>query len=78
MPQVPGAHRILNVHRNVPGVLRDVNHIVSELNANILAQTLSTDSEIGYLVTDLEQDVSGEVCDRIAALGTSIRTRILY
>jgi D-3-phosphoglycerate dehydrogenase len=78
MPQVPLAHRILNVHRNVPGVLRDVNHIVSELNANILAQTLSTDSEIGYLVTDLEQDVSGEVCDRIAALDTSIRTRILY
>jgi len=78
MPQVSGAHRILNVHRNVPGVLRDVNHIVSSLNANILAQTLSTDAEIGYLVTDLEQDVSNEVCERIAALETSIRTRILY
>ncbi len=78
MPQVRGAHRILNVHRNVPGVLRDVNHIVSSLNANILAQTLSTDADIGYLVTDLEQDVSNEVCQRIAALETSIRTRILY
>ena len=78
MPQVRGAHRILNVHRNVPGVLRDVNQIVSSLNANILAQTLSTDADIGYLVTDLEQDVSNEVCQRIAALETSIRTRILY
>ena len=78
MPQTPGAHRILNVHRNVPGVLRDVNHIVSSLNANILAQTLSTDAEIGYLVTDLEHDVSREVCEHIAALSTSIRTRILY
>jgi D-3-phosphoglycerate dehydrogenase len=78
MSPVPGAHRILNVHRNVPGVLRDVNRIVSDLNANVLAQTLSTDSDIGYLVTDLEQDVSNEVCARIAALETSIRTRILY
>jgi D-3-phosphoglycerate dehydrogenase len=78
MPHVPNAHRILNVHRNVPGVLRDVNHIVSELNANILAQTLCTDSEIGYLVMDLEHDVSGVVRDRMAALATNIRTRILY
>ncbi|HEX4336845.1 MAG TPA: phosphoglycerate dehydrogenase [Polyangiaceae bacterium] len=78
MPHTPGAHRILNVHRNVPGVLRDVNHIVSSLHANILGQTLSTDSEIGYLVTDLEHDVSKEVCEGIASLATSIRTRILY
>ncbi len=78
MAPMPGAHRILNVHRNVPGVLRDVNHIVSSLNANILAQTLSTDADIGYLVTDLQQDVSDEVSERIAALETSIRTRILY
>jgi D-3-phosphoglycerate dehydrogenase len=77
-PQVPGAHRILNVHRNVPGVLRDVTHIVSELNANILGQILSTDSEIGYLVMDLEHDVSKDVCDQLARLPTSIRTRILY
>jgi D-3-phosphoglycerate dehydrogenase len=78
MPPVPGAHRILHVHRNVPGVLRDVNHVVSSLDANILAQTLSTDADIGYLVMDLEHDVSREVCDGIANLATSIRTRILY
>ena len=78
MPQAPGTHRILNVHRNVPGVLRDVNHIVSERNANIHSQMLSTDSEIGYLIMDLDQDVSGEVRDDIAALSTNIRTRILF
>jgi D-3-phosphoglycerate dehydrogenase / 2-oxoglutarate reductase len=78
MAHVPNTHRILNVHRNVPGVLRDVNRIVSELNANILAQTLATDADIGYMVMDLEHDVSGEVRDRMAALATNIRTRILY
>lgn len=78
MPQAPGTHRILNVHRNVPGVLRDVNRIVSERNANIHSQMLSTDSEIGYLIMDLDQDVSREVRDDIAALSTNLRTRILY
>jgi D-3-phosphoglycerate dehydrogenase len=77
-PASPGAHRILNVHRNVPGVLKDINKIVSDLNANIRGQVLSTDSEIGYLVMDLEQDVSTPVKEAIEKLGTSIRTRILF
>ena len=75
---VPGTHRVLNVHRNVPGVLRDVNRIVSEHNANIHAQMLATDAQIGYLVMDLDQDVSDDVKNAVAKLSTDIRTRILY
>jgi D-3-phosphoglycerate dehydrogenase len=78
IPPDPGTHRILNVHRNVPGVLRDVNKIVSDLNANIHAQILATDANIGYLIMDLDKDVSNEVHKAIAGLGTNIRTRILY
>ncbi len=74
----PGKHRILNVHKNVPGVLRDINHIVSEKGANIAAQVLATDPEIGYLVMDLDQDVSRDVKNAVGALETSIKTRILY
>jgi D-3-phosphoglycerate dehydrogenase / 2-oxoglutarate reductase len=76
-PARSGARRILNVHRNVPGVLRDINRIVSDLHANIRSQVLATDPEIGYLVMDLDQDVSAEVYQRIAALPTNIRTRII-
>jgi D-3-phosphoglycerate dehydrogenase len=71
-------HRVLNVHKNVPGVLRDINRIVSDLNANIHAQLLATDADIGYLVMDLDQDVATEVKRGIAQLETSIKTRILY
>jgi len=78
VPQARGAHRILNAHRNVPGVLRDINRIVSEKGANIQAQVLATDPNIGYLVMDLDQDVSSDVKKGIAALPTSIKTRILY
>ncbi|WP_437617023.1 phosphoglycerate dehydrogenase [Sorangium sp. So ce834] len=78
LPPLKGTHRILNVHRNVPGVLRDVNRIVSDVNANIDSQVLSTDANIGYLIMDLSQDVSAEVGRRIGALETSLRTRVLY
>ncbi len=78
LPHSPGAHRILNCHRNVPGVLRDINKIVSDHNANIRAQVLATDADLGYLVMDLDDDVSHSVRKDIAALTTNIRTRILF
>lgn len=77
-PLASGRHRILNVHRNVPGVLSAINGIVSESKANVAGQVLATDPEIGYLVMDLDRDVSLEVMDKVKALPTSIRTRILY
>jgi D-3-phosphoglycerate dehydrogenase len=78
LPHTRGTHRILNVHRNVPGVLRDINAIVSDLDANIRAQVLATDADIGYLIMDLDQNVSEDVRKAVAALETNIRTRILY
>jgi D-3-phosphoglycerate dehydrogenase len=62
----------------VPGVLRDVNTIVGNLNANIDSQFLATEGAIGYLIMDLEQDVSAEVSKGIAALPSNIRTRVVY
>jgi len=78
MPPTRGTHRIMNVHRNVPGVLRDINRIVSDLEANIHAQVLATDSTIGCLIMDLDQDVAEPIATAMAALPTNIRTRLLY
>lgn len=78
VPTTKGAHRILNVHKNVPGVLRDINKIVSDHSANIRAQVLATDPDIGYLVMDLDNDVSQDVKKAVGALETSIKTRILF
>lgn len=78
VPPTRNSHRILNIHRNVPGVLREINKIVGDLGANIEAQTLSTDGDIGYLVLDTNKELSLEVKNAIEALPTSIKTRILY
>ncbi len=75
---IPGTHRVLNAHRNVPGVLRDINRIVSDVGANILGQVLATEPDIGYLVMDIEREVSDSLSTAMAALPTSIRTRVLY
>ena len=78
LPEFPESHRILNVHQNAPGVLSEVNKIISDLGVNINAQYLSTNSEVGYLIMDISKDTSGELKERISVLPANIRTRILY
>ncbi len=77
-PSMPGTHRILNIHQNVPGVLAAVNNIMSEVGANIEAQQLATMRDVGYLVMDVNRELSDEVHTRISALPMNVRTRILY
>lgn len=77
LPAHENSVRLLNVHKNVPGVLKDINEIVAQAGANISAQYLSTDSEIGYLVMDLENAKAQDTADRISKLKTNIKTRII-
>ncbi|MFN9758930.1 MAG: phosphoglycerate dehydrogenase [Planctomycetota bacterium] len=78
LPPREGTHRLLDIHKNVPGVLASVTAIVSELGANIEAQQLGTTKDVGYLVMDIDRQLSDAVRDRIAALPSSIKTRLLY
>jgi D-3-phosphoglycerate dehydrogenase / 2-oxoglutarate reductase len=78
LPIKQGTSRILNVHRNEPGVLGEINGIISQAGANIEAQFLSTDEHIGYIVMDVHSSHAEALCDKISALGRSIRTRVVY
>lgn len=69
--------RVINVHRNVPGVLGDINSIVSERGVNIAAQYLATDSDIGYLAMDVETKDPLDLVSDIQRLPTSIKTRLI-
>jgi D-3-phosphoglycerate dehydrogenase len=68
-------YRFMNIHKNVPGVLREVTRLVSETGANIESQFLSTDAKIGYLIMDLNRPLAPDVLEAIARLPTSIQTR---
>lgn len=78
LPVKKGTSRILNVHRNEPGVLGEINTIISNAGANIEAQYLSTDEAIGYLVMDVHSDHAPELAENIEKLKRSIRTRVVY
>jgi D-3-phosphoglycerate dehydrogenase len=76
-PVAKGGHRLLNVHRNVPGVLKDINQIVSSFGANIQSQMLATDPQVGYLVMDFDRPLPAESIRQIDGLSTSLRTRTI-
>jgi hypothetical protein len=54
LPEHPGKHRLLHIHRNQPGVLSAINSLFSERRINIAGQYLQTDARIGYVVIDVE------------------------
>jgi len=72
--------RIVNLHRNVPGVLSDINHVVAESGVNIVGQSLGTNEDVGLLYIDVpiaaDDAQTQKLRADIAALGTSLRTRI--
>jgi D-3-phosphoglycerate dehydrogenase len=80
LPARPTGTRVIHVHRNVPGVMRQVNEAVARHNINILAQYLQTDPEVGYVV--LETDVVGgegeQLLAELKAVAGTIRVRVLY
>lgn len=78
IPQTAECHRILNIHKNVPGVLSDINRIFSETGSNVHFQVLGTSNSIGYIIIDLNKEASHDTKQAISDLPHSIATRILY
>lgn len=72
------AHRLLHVHHNQPGVLREINRILSESKANILGQHLQTLPDVGYVVTDVDREHPEDLRQRLKAVPGTLRCRILY
>lgn len=71
-----GCHRILNVHKNVPGVLKTINGMLE--NVNITGQQLGTTKNIGYMILEVEGALSSELHEKIAACDFTICSRILF
>jgi D-3-phosphoglycerate dehydrogenase len=78
LPPQTGTHRILHIHRNVPGVLGEINSRLSEHKINILGQYLKTNDTIGYVILDVETKLSKEAFDILKAINGTIRARMLY
>jgi D-3-phosphoglycerate dehydrogenase / 2-oxoglutarate reductase len=73
-----GTHRILHIHKNVPGVLSEINSTLSKHNINILGQYLKTNDEIGYVVLDIDKRLSNQALQLLKEVKATIKTRLLY
>lgn len=82
LPEQPGGgdrpHRILNFHRNVPGVLGQIHRAAAELGVNISGQYLRTRESVGYVVIDVDPSDADTFVERINAIPETIRTRVLW
>ncbi|HVW62110.1 MAG TPA: phosphoglycerate dehydrogenase [Puia sp.] len=78
LPHQEGTHRILHIHKNVPGVLSEINTTLSKHNINILGQYLKTNDEIGYVVLDVDKRLSKQALELLREVKQTIKTRLLY
>jgi D-3-phosphoglycerate dehydrogenase len=78
VPPLEGAHRILHIHKNVPGVLSAINSELSANGINILGQYLKTNDEVGYVVLDLDQKLSRKAADILKNVKGTMKVRLLY
>jgi len=78
LPPQEGTHRILHIHNNVPGVLSEINTQLSQHKINILGQYLKTNDNIGYVVLDVDKNLSNEALGLLRNVKGTIKVRMLY
>ncbi|MEP7026426.1 MAG: NAD(P)-dependent oxidoreductase, partial [Actinomycetota bacterium] len=75
LTRTPGTHRLVHLHRNVPGVLATINQLLAEYSANIEGQLLGTRDELGYVLTDIGTEYTAGMLGRLRELDVTIRLR---
>jgi D-3-phosphoglycerate dehydrogenase len=78
LPPQEGAHRILHIHRNQPGVLSEINGELSKNRINILGQYLKTNERIGYVVVDVDKQLSARAVGLLKEVAGTVKVRLLY
>jgi D-3-phosphoglycerate dehydrogenase len=70
--------RFLHIHKNMPGLLKDINYVFTNKGINIAAQYLQTEAEIGYVIIDAECNNCDKILKELKAIPHTIRARMLY
>jgi D-3-phosphoglycerate dehydrogenase len=78
LPIQHSVHRLLHIHRNVPGILAQINQVLSAHGCNIEGQYLKTNEKIGYVITDIDKKYDTEVIKALRGIENTIKFRVLY
>lgn len=81
-PEIPhrdkqAVSRILNVHRNEPGVIARMNAEFAGSGLNIVAQQLQTRGELGYAITDVDAPIPEDLMARLCASPATVRCHLV-
>ncbi len=78
LPPQGNTHRILHIHKNVPGILGQINTTFAQKNINIVGQYLKTNEDIGYVITDITKGYDNEIIGLLKNIPDTIKVRVLY
>lgn len=78
LPKQQNAHRFLHIHKNVPGIMAKINEVLASFDMNISGQFLSTDAQVGYVISDLDKGYNREVIKSLKEIPNTIKFRVLY
>jgi D-3-phosphoglycerate dehydrogenase len=78
LPSINNSHRLLHVHKNVPGVLSQINSIFARNSVNVESQFLRTNELIGYVIADVDKNYNDSLMDDLRKVANTIKVRILY
>jgi D-3-phosphoglycerate dehydrogenase / 2-oxoglutarate reductase len=78
LPILQDSHRILHVHKNVPGIMAKLNSVFAKHNINIRGQYLNTNETTGYVIADVDKAYSKEFVQEIKAIEETNKFRILF
>jgi D-3-phosphoglycerate dehydrogenase len=77
LPPAAGTHRLAHLHRNVPGVMAEINSVLAAHHVNVEAQLLGTRGDLGYALTDIGIDYPDSVVARLREMDPTVRLRVL-
>jgi D-3-phosphoglycerate dehydrogenase len=78
LPAQAGTHRILHIHRNIPGVLGEINSRLSKRGINIVGQYLNTNPDIGYVILDVDSKISKQAFELLKDVPGTVKARLVY
>jgi|TARA_B100000902_G_scaffold208077_1_gene198064 D-3-phosphoglycerate dehydrogenase len=78
LPEQRDSHRLIHIHYNEPGILLNINKIISKYNINIKGQYLKTIEKIGYVITDIDREYDKTVVKELKNISKTIKLRVLY
>jgi D-3-phosphoglycerate dehydrogenase / 2-oxoglutarate reductase len=74
----PENHRLVHIHRNIPGMLLAINRVFAERGINVERQIYDTKGAVGYAILDINHDWDNGLIAALQAIPSTIRFRVIY